>query len=73
MNSRRCRRTPCPPLSRRPTSTDYLNEPGEAESICRDVLEVDPDNQDALITLLLALTDQFDTEAASAAVAEHAR
>ena len=47
-----------------------LNEPGEAESICRDVLDVDPDNQDALITLLLALTDQFDTEAASSAVVD---
>ena len=34
----------------------YLNEPGEAESICRDVLDVDPHNQDALIMLLLALT-----------------
>ena len=41
-----------------------LNEPGEAESICRDALEVDPDNQEALVTLLLALTDQFDTDAA---------
>jgi hypothetical protein len=37
-----------------------LNEPGEAESICQDVLRVDPANQEALITLLLALTDQFD-------------
>jgi hypothetical protein len=36
-----------------------LSEPGEAESICRDVLAVDPDNQEALVTLLLALTDQF--------------
>jgi len=36
-----------------------LNEPGEAESICLDVLEVDPDNQAARIALLLALTDQF--------------
>jgi hypothetical protein len=36
-----------------------LNEPGEAESICLDALEVDPDNQEALITLLLAITDQF--------------
>lgn len=43
-----------------------LNEPGEAESICRDALEVDPENQDALITLLLALTDQFDTDGPSA-------
>ena len=36
-----------------------LNEPLEAESICCDVLEVDPDNQAALVTLVLALTDQF--------------
>lgn len=42
-----------------------LNEPGEAESICLDVLQVDPDNQDALITLLLALTDQFPHESSS--------
>ena len=37
-----------------------LNEPSEAESICLDVLAVDPDNQAARIMLLLALTDQFD-------------
>jgi hypothetical protein len=43
-----------------------LSESAEAESICRDVLEVDPDNQDALVTLLLALTDQFDTDPATA-------
>ena len=36
-----------------------LNEPLEAESICRDVLEVDSENQQAVATLLLALTDQF--------------
>jgi hypothetical protein len=36
-----------------------LNEPAAAESICLDVLEVEPDNQEALITLLLALTDRF--------------
>lgn len=36
-----------------------LNEPLEAESICRDVLEIEPENQEALATLLLALTDQF--------------
>lgn len=39
-----------------------LNEPWEAESICRDVLEVDPENQRALVMLLLALTDQFESE-----------
>lgn len=37
-----------------------LNEPGEAESICLDVLEVEPDNQNATVTLVLSLTDQFD-------------
>lgn len=36
-----------------------LNEPRAAESICRDVLLVEPENQTALVTLLLALTDQF--------------
>ena len=37
-----------------------LNEPGQAQSICQDVLRVDAHNQQALIMLLLALTDQFD-------------
>ena len=37
-----------------------LGEPLQAESICRDILAVDPANQDARIMLLLALTDQFD-------------
>ena len=37
----------------------FLNEPGEAESICLDILAVQPDNQEALVTLLLALTDRF--------------
>jgi tetratricopeptide (TPR) repeat protein len=36
-----------------------LNEPADAESICLDVLRVDPENQQALVMLLLALTDQF--------------
>jgi hypothetical protein len=43
-----------------------LNEPGEAESICRDALDIDPGNQDALVTLLLALTEQFDDDATTA-------
>ena len=37
----------------------YLNEPGEAESICRDILAFEPDNQTALRLLGLAITDQF--------------
>jgi tetratricopeptide (TPR) repeat protein len=37
----------------------YLNEPEEAESICRDILAVEPDNQTALRLLGLTITDQF--------------
>ena len=37
-----------------------LNEPSQAESICQDILAIDPDNQRALVMWLLALTDQFD-------------
>lgn len=36
-----------------------LNEPAQAESICRDVLAADPDNQRAIVMLILSLTDQF--------------
>ncbi len=42
-----------------------LNEPAEAESICLDVLEVDPNHQGALKILALALTDQVATERAA--------
>jgi hypothetical protein len=36
-----------------------LNEPANAISICMDILQVDPDHQEALVTLLLAMTDEF--------------
>lgn len=36
-----------------------LNEPAQAESICQDILAVEPDNRGALVLLILALTDQF--------------
>ncbi len=36
-----------------------LNDPEQAESICRDILAIDPDNQEAIAKLLLSLTDQF--------------
>jgi hypothetical protein len=36
-----------------------LNEPSLAESICLDILTIVPDHQQALISLLLARTDQF--------------
>ena len=37
-----------------------LNEPPHAESICLDILDVDPHNQQARIMLILALTDQSE-------------
>jgi tetratricopeptide (TPR) repeat protein len=37
----------------------YLNEPGEAESICRDILAADSGNQAAMRLLGLSITDQF--------------
>jgi hypothetical protein len=36
-----------------------LNEPEQAESICLDILDVEPSNQEAIAMLILALTDQF--------------
>jgi hypothetical protein len=39
-----------------------LNQPWEAESICRDVLAIDPENQTALVILVQALTEQFGNE-----------
>ena len=39
-----------------------LNEPTLAESICLDILAIVPDHQQALISLLLARTDQFDLQ-----------
>ncbi|MDB4960754.1 MAG: hypothetical protein JWP01_753 [Myxococcales bacterium] len=44
-----------------------LNDPAQAESICRDVLVVDDDNQIALRALILALTDQFGSSGAAGA------
>lgn len=43
-----------------------LNEPGEAASICLDALATDAGNQEALVTLLLALTDQFEDDGTTA-------
>ncbi|HZM00929.1 MAG TPA: hypothetical protein VFD43_11835 [Planctomycetota bacterium] len=37
-----------------------LNEALEAESICLDILAVEPENAEALATLVLALSDQFE-------------
>jgi tetratricopeptide (TPR) repeat protein len=39
-----------------------LNDSSAAESICLDVLEIDANNQEALVSLLLSITDQFIEE-----------
>lgn len=36
-----------------------LNEPEVADSICRDILAVEPENEAALVAFVLAITDQF--------------
>lgn len=49
-----------PAALERATRYRLLNEPGAAESICLDVLLIDPDNQQALVTLFLAMTERFE-------------
>jgi hypothetical protein len=46
-----------------------LNDSVAAESICLDVLDVEPDNVEALVMHVLAITDQFST----GHVQDHAR
>lgn len=38
-----------------------LNEPRLAESICLDILEVEPSNNKAVVIMLLAITDEFSS------------
>lgn len=47
-----------------------LSEPSLAESICLDVLRIEPENQRGLVTLLLAITDQFRDGASAARARE---
>jgi hypothetical protein len=47
-----------------------LNQPTQAASICEDILRVDPDRHDALVTWLLALTEQFGGGESAAALAQ---
>ena len=44
-----------------------LNDPTMAESICLDILVVDPNNEETKIILLLSLTDQFGMNRSSMA------
>lgn len=47
-----------------------LNEPWQAESICRDILQVESGNQTALRYLILAITDQFSNQKGASRAAE---
>jgi len=47
-----------------------LNEPTLAESICLDILAIVPDHQQALMSLLLARTDQFHLQLPPSAAQE---
>lgn len=47
-----------------------LNEPTLAESICLDILAIVPDHQQALISLLLSRTDQFEQHLPASAAQE---
>jgi hypothetical protein len=47
-----------------------LNQPRQAQSICLDVLEVDPQNKEALITLLLSLTELFTKPGSNVTIKE---
>ena len=42
-----------------------INDPSSAESICLDVLAVDANNQQALVDLVLAISDQMGTAPAA--------
>jgi hypothetical protein len=44
-----------------------LNQSWATESICLDILEIDPSNQQVLVMLLLAITDQFGGESGETA------
>ena len=42
-----------------------LDDPEQAESICLDILAADPDNQRALVMLILSITDRFGRDDAT--------
>lgn len=42
-----------------------LNEPRLSESICQDILDLEPDNNPALVTMLLSITDQFGSSSSA--------
>jgi hypothetical protein len=65
-------RAAIPEALRKAEQYRLLNDPEQAESICLDVLAADPDDQRAIVCLLLAITDQFKDTTARTRV-QHAR
>lgn len=63
LSLRRIHTTAVPAALERARTYRLLNEPEQAESICLDVLAVEPAHQEALTTLILALSDQFPKRA----------
>lgn len=51
-----------PPALEKAERYRLLNEPGAAESIYLDILAVDPHNQDALVGVVLAMSDRFSKD-----------
>ena len=47
---------------RKGRAVSAAHEPAEAASICLDALAIEPNNHDALVNLLLALTEQFEED-----------
>lgn len=68
MELKRLRAEAIPAAMRKAERYRNLNEPRAAESICLDVLDVEPDHREALVTLLLARTDQFAKRSSGAKV-----
>ena len=58
-NSSRCPLPPSPAALAKAERYRLLNEPVQSQSICEDVLRADPGNHQALVTLILALSDDF--------------
>jgi hypothetical protein len=56
---RRISKAAVPAALRKAERYRLLNDAEQAESICLDVLDADADNQEALVILVLAITDQF--------------
>ena len=68
-SSRPCRQPPFRRRSPRRTATACSTNPPRRRASALDVLRIDPDNQDALVTLVLSYTDQFPDGPAARAMA----